>query len=297
MKLHGLKEFLSQYKSGETRRAYHRDIKAFFKFTRKPPERITRLEAIAYLNHLESSGRFSSASINRLFSSVRSYMKFLLFMDILRKNPLDGMRLPKVQHKEENSVTDDEIIKIFSKMKGKDIRTKRDIVIITLMTYNGLRRSEIAGMNFGDIRKTMIGGDEYRTLEIRGKGDKTRVRPLHPECWNSIYDYLKASNRTKGKPGEPILMGNGGERISTSTIYNTIRRLTRKAGIKRKLHPHMFRAKFASLALESGAPITSVQADMGHASIETTAIYDHAKRNVERSTVLKIPKIKKRRKK
>jgi site-specific recombinase XerD len=49
------------------------------------------------------------------------------------------------------------------------------------------------------------------------------------------------------------------------------------------------------LALESGAPITSVQEDMGHASIETTAIYDHAKRNVERSTVLKIPKISKRR--
>jgi integrase/recombinase XerD len=296
LKLHGLTEFISQYPSSETRRAYKRDITHFFLTKRKRPERVTRIDVIGYLNHLKEQGH-SSATINRMFSSVRSYMRFLLFEDIIIKNPFEGIRLPKIQHTEKDSITDEEIIKIFSKLRGKDDRTKRDIVIITLMMYNGLRRSEVCGINFGDIKKVSIGGDEYRVLEIRGKGDKTRVRPLHPECWNAIIDYLNCCKRTKGKKEEPVLMGNNGSRISVSTIYNTIKRLEKKAKIKRKLNPHMFRAKFASLALQSGNPITSVQADMGHASIETTAIYDHAKRNIERSSVLKIPKIKRKKKK
>lgn len=291
MKLPGIKEFLSQYDSLETRRAYKRDIFTFFMTTKKTPVGITRIEALAYLNKLKEHD-FSSSSINRMVSSVRSYMKFLVFMDVIPKNPLEGMKLPRVRHAEEDGMTDGEVEKIFAKLSKKDERTRRDEVIISLMLYNGLRRSEVCGLNMGDIKKN---GDN-RLIEVRGKGDKVRIIPLHPECWQAIIEYLKCCDRLKGKPSEPVLCRKDGKRIDTQVVYNTVKRLQKAANIKRSLHPHMFRAKFASMALESGQPITSVQADMGHSSIETTAIYDHAKRRLERSAILGIPPVKRKKK-
>jgi len=277
MAVNHLDQFISQYDSLETQRAYRRDITVFFEFAKKDPKDITRFDAILYLNHLKK--KFSSSSISRMVSSLKSYMKFLMFMDMVIKNPFEGMKLPRINKKEEEGITDAEIKRI-----RKFFRTNKEKAIIYLMLYNGLRRSEICDLNYGDIKND--------TIEIRGKGDKTRVRPLHKLCISAIVGYLMDENRTKGKSDEHIFRRKDGKRLDPERIYSTVKTLCRRAKIKRRLHPHQFRAKFASLALESGVPITTVQEDLGHSSIETTAIYDHSKRMLERSSVHKIEEIK-----
>lgn len=278
--------FISQYDSAETKRAYSRDIRYFFEHVKKTPKDVTKADAISYVQHLKNKN-LQPNSVARSFYAIRSYMKFLVGVEVISRNVFDGIRVPKSTKAPEPGLSDDEIIKMISVFgKNKKIKSK-DKAIFNLMLYNGLRRSEVCGINYGDIRTE----NGVTVLEIRGKGNKTRVRPLHPACSKAIIEYLKKENRQTGSSEDPIFTKPNGARIDSHNIYTIIERIARESKIERKIHPHMLRAKFASMALESGQPITSVQVDMGHSSIETTSIYDKAKHSIERSSILGIKEI------
>lgn len=278
--------FVSQYESAETKRAYTRDVYRFFSNINKEPVNVTKADVISYIQILKSLN-LVSRSIARSMYAVRSYMKFLVNMDIIVKNPVDGVRIPKMYSSPEMGITNEELIKMINSFSRKEYKnSKLDYAVFCLMLYNGLRRSEVCSINYGDIRND----NGISVIEIRGKGNKTRVRPIHPVCQKAIVEYLKKEKRISGNPEDPIFAING-ERINTYHVYTIIRRISRNSKLERLIHPHMLRAKFASLALESGQPITSVQADMGHSNIDTTAIYDKAKHSLERSAVLGIKEI------
>jgi site-specific recombinase XerD len=277
MALEAFDQFLEQFPSEETRRAYRRDIIKFFNWAKKRPIKITKLDALGDLKHLRDSG-ISNSSINRSFSAIRSYMRLLVSVDVISKNPFDrdAIRMPKIQRVPKEGITNEEMKRILSASKNN-----LEKAIICLMAYNGLRRSEVSGLRQRDIYEI----NDIRVIEIHGKGDKTRIIPLHVKC----YEYM--SGLISQDLDRPIFLIRN-KKITSDYIYKIIRRIVKDANIHKKIHPHMFRAKFASLALESGVPITSVQADMGHASIETTAMYDHAKNRLDRSSVNKIQEIR-----
>uniref|UniRef100_A0A6H2A056 Putative site-specific tyrosine recombinase n=1 Tax=viral metagenome TaxID=1070528 RepID=A0A6H2A056_9ZZZZ len=280
MTLSGLDQFISQFDSFETKRAYRRDIIQFFAYMKKSPVSINRIDVMAYVDALKKS--FSASTVNRLLSSVKSYMKFLLFNDIISKNPFEGMRRPKIQRAMKEDVNDKDLQKMINQIKNP-----LEMSVMYLMLYNGLRRSEVCRLDLSSIKNTKDG----IAIEFIGKGNKLRMIPLHPECQKAIHEYLKSQGRFVKDKKEPLFINNEGVRLDVQVVYRIVKRLMRKARIKMNVHPHMLRAKFVSMALESGVPITSVQADLGHSSIETTAMYDHAKNQFNRSSVLKIKKI------
>jgi site-specific recombinase XerD len=270
--------FISQYESNETKRAYKRDIEHFFENVKKPSDQVTKSDAISYLQILKDK-KLGARSIARTIYAIKSYFKFLINMDVIQKNPMDVVRLPKTIGAPRSGLSDE--------LRKNQKKAKIDKAVFCLMLYNGLRRSEVCGINYGDIKKV----NGVYVIEIRGKGGKTRIRPIHPTCGKAIIDYLKQDNRQNGEAQKPIFITSDGKRLESHHVYTIIKRISKLAGIKRNVHPHMLRAKFASMALESGQPITSVQADMGHSSIETTAIYDKAKHDLERSAILGIKEI------
>jgi integrase/recombinase XerD len=125
-------------------------------------------------------------------------------------------------------------------------------------------------------------------IRIHGKGDRIRIRPLRTRAWKALANYLKKDGRLKYKNSEPLIVTENRKRLHPSAIYDVVSKLGRRAGLKRKLHPHLLRHKFASLAIESGVELTSVQADLGHASIDTTAMYDSSKTDPRRSAALRM---------
>lgn len=274
MDLSGLKEFLSQFDSAETRRAYRRDIDKFFKFAKKSPVQVTKIHILNYLEYLKTL-KISANSISRMFCSIRSYFKFLFSMEVIDKNPetLFSINMPTIHRKEEDDISNENVMKIL-----KEIKSSRDFAIVSFMLYNGLRRSEICNMKFGDIDKK----DKTNILNIIGKGDKLRTVVIHKVSWIALMKYLKDSGKIGNQKKDSYIFTTiHGKKLCGNDIYNVIKKYAAHAGLS-KIHPHMFRAKYASMAIEAGVPITSVQYTMGHASIETTAIYDHAKRSVER---------------
>jgi site-specific recombinase XerD len=275
-----LKSFLSQYDSGETRRAYERDISRFM--ADKNAKSVHREQAIEYLNTLKDLD-LGASSIRRMIASLRSYFKFLINNDVIVKNPFDGLKMPHINRKYEPGLTDEEVGRMIGVIKNNP-RGKRDKAILYLMLYNGLRRSEVCGLNHGDIQDVPQG----TVIEVRGKGDKVRIIPLHDECEKAIDEYTNANPEFEG-PEDPVLTIRG-NRITSGLVYDTVRRISKAAGLV--VHPHQLRSKFVSMELESGKPITSVQYDVGHASIETTASYDRAKTRFDRSAIPTLKSIK-----
>jgi len=123
---------------------------------------------------------------------------------------------------------------------------------ITLCAYAGLRASEAAGLQRGDVTE--------HELRISGKGGKTKVLPVHPEIWA----------RVGPQPPGPLLPGYDG--LPVRSLPVVARRHFDRIGLP-GLHLHMFRHWFATMMLRGGADIRTVQELMRHSSITTTAGY------------------------
>jgi site-specific recombinase XerD len=141
--------------------------------------------------------------------------------------------------------------------------------MLELFFSTGLRVSELCGLD-SDID---LSRDE---LSVRGKGDKVRVVFISEPAKDAVRNYLKARkdmhealfvNHAQGKKKN--------ERITPRSVERMIKIYATKAGITKKVTPHVLRHSFATDLLSNGADIRSVQALLGHASINTTQIYTH----------------------
>ena len=116
-------------------------------------------------------------------------------------------------------------------------------------------------------------------LRIIRKGGKASTEPLAPIVLRTLEDYV--AQRTTG----PLFLNaNSTARLSYSTAYKLIRRLTRRAGIAaaEKISPHSLRHSFATELLSAGVPLQDVQDAMGHADPRTTRAYDRSRHNLDR---------------
>ena len=160
-------------------------------------------------------------------------------------------------------------------MKAPDIKTPqglRDRAILELLFSTGLRISELCGLSIDDVDLTR---DEF---SVRGKGDKVRVVFLSDDAKASIQTYLKSrkdlSNALFIQYGKNVKDAKD-LRLSPRAVQRSLKVCAAKAGITRKVSPHVIRHSFATDLLSNGADIRSVQALLGHANIATTQIYTH----------------------
>jgi site-specific recombinase XerD len=293
----GLAEFLSMFESKGTVSVYRSDIGEFFKTMKKAPDKITKMDVIKYLSKLKAK-KLASATINRKFAALRSYYDFLVSTDVVVKNPFKGkdLRIPKMVRPDKVYLTNEERQKVVDILQGKELRFVRQRAVVYLMLYNGMRRGEICKFMVGDL---IVDGDTW-AVNIHGKGNKDRIRPLHSEAKKVLKEYMRLDKRFNGRKildSAPIFINQHGNPLKPGNIYDMVLMLCRRAGIEKHISPHVFRATFTSMALEQGVPLTSVQYDLGHSSPETTAMYDRSKRALSRSSVHVIKSIKPTRKK
>lgn len=146
----------------------------------------------------------------------------------------------------------------------------RDRLFFQLLLDTGLRLNEIITLSLPDIRI-----DQQLLIIRHGKNDKDRAIPLTEKRAQALQDYITTVRPQFIQPASPpnLFLSELGRPLHPCTIRDKVRLYARRAGIQRRVYPHMFRASFATRLDLAQVNLTVIQELMGHANIQTTARY------------------------
>ncbi len=283
-------EFLLQFVSEQTQRAYAKDLQFFFDFLKKGGERIEKPKDIGahhfrvYRDHLINKN-YSSSTINRRLVCIRSFIKWAIGCQLMDFNPLDQIKLPKVQTEAPTiAFTDEEVVAMINapEKESKVGRTHR--LIMMLLFGLGLRRSELAQIK----RKDFYQERGHLVLNIKGKGGKLRDMPIPQYLQNEILDYqdFLKSLGIEIEPEDYLIQsqrkGKNTNPIDGSSIFRVIEKYAKICGIAKRVSPHSCRATAISHLLDTQKiPIRDVAIFAGHSHITTTERYDKRRKGLD----------------
>ncbi len=207
---------------------------------------------------------------NYYLIALRAFLKYLMKRGV-ESLPPERIELAKIPERSLDLITREELLRIMKAPDGSDLKSLRDKAILELLFSTGLRVSELCSLP----RDLDLSRDEF---SVRGKGEKVRVVFLSSEAKQVLRTYL-----SKRKDFEGALFVNIGrnknaqeeKRLTSRSIERLVKFYAIKAGVSKKVTPHVIRHSFATDLLQNGADLRSVQMLLGHANIGTTQIYTH----------------------
>jgi site-specific recombinase XerD len=208
---------------------------------------------------------------NYYLIALRVFLKYLIKREVATLPP-DRIELAKIKERSLDLITHEELERLLSGPNGTDLKNLRDKAILELFFSTGLRVSELTSLN----RDLDLSKGEF---SIRGKGEKVRVVFLSDTAKKAIKEYL--SKRKDMEEAMFINVSSAKEknpkatRLTSRSLERTVKQYAIKAGISKKVTPHIIRHSFATDLLQNGADIRSVQMMLGHSNISTTQIYTH----------------------
>lgn len=229
-------------------------------YSDKKLEDLNELDVRAYLQKLIQEG-FSHSYLNQAINAIKFYYEVVLempnrFYAIERPRPEE--KLPKVLAKEEVLA----IIENTNNIKHR--------CIVSLLYSAGLRRSEVLNLKPDDIDSKRM------AIKVQsGKGKKDRYTILSEKLLKDLRTYFK-----EWRPRKYLFEGPQGGQYSAESVVKIVRVASQKAGIKKRVSPHMLRHSFATHLLESGTDLRYIQVLLGHKSSKTTEIYTHVATNI-----------------
>jgi site-specific recombinase XerD len=263
--------FLAGY-TGATRVSYTTDLRLFTEWCANQRVRlldVKRAHLELFARHMEANGRMRSTVARRL-STLASFYRYCHVEGLLRRNPAVNVRRPKVDHESHTLGLDCNELGALLVQAG--LGAPRDQALVVLLALNGLRISEALNADIEDL-----GVDRgHRTLRIVRKGGKHVTIPLAPRTATAIDLYVG------DRAGGPIFIGATGQRLSRHAADRTVKRLTRRAGISKRISPHSLRHSFITAALDAGVPLRDVQEAASHADPRTTMRYDRGRQSLDR---------------
>ena len=260
--------------SDHTLRAYSKDLADFEKFLGAAAEAgasaLSRPRLRAWLAHLQEDGTLHRNSVLRRFAAVRSLIRFLVQEGELAANPLIGLPMPKTEKRLPRFLTEQEVTQLLeAPVKLAPELLKRDRALLELMYSSGLRRSEVCGLNVGDL--DMLAGG----VRVFGKGSKERWVPVGKTALKALRDYLSTRPVTGSRDEDPLFVSNKGKRLSDASIPLILTRWARAAKLLKTVTPHALRHSFATHLLDRGCDLKSLQEMLGHKNLSTTQVYTH----------------------
>ena len=223
-----------------------------------------------------SDRKVSRNTLLRKISAVRSFVQYLLETAQLETDPFDLITIPKKEKRLPRFLTEGEVGKLQDYNRPEEVNAKekgyyfalRDFALFELVYSSGLRRSEAAGLNIGDL-------DLYSGFaRVMGKGSRERLVPVGDKALSAIREYLE----TRPKPlahGNPLFLNHRNTRLSGAGIALIFKKMAKRARFARPMNPHSVRHSFATHLLDHGCDLKSVQEMLGHKNLQTTEIYTH----------------------
>jgi integrase/recombinase XerD len=262
--------------SENTRKAYVHDVAILRRVLEdhqiwKVPVDIKKDHIMLVLKELTETG-IAAYSQARILSGIKSFFAFLVYDEQIKDSPAALIAGPVLPRKLPSVLEVHEIEAILNAADLSHPIGIRDRLIIEVLYGCGLRVSELSNLLISQIY------EEAGFIKVIGKNDKQRLVPIGEEALNAIRLYIR-DVRDPGKIhpnfSDFLLLNPAGKSLSRISIFTTVVRLGKVAGIKKKISPHTFRHSFATHLLEGGADLRIIQEMLGHESITTTEIYTH----------------------
>lgn len=279
-----MKERINEFKSylmyekmfsSNTVNSYVRDLEEFNSFLESEYiKHVTYKDIRSYLAHMYNK-KYSSRTISRKLSAIRSFYKYEVNKGIIRDNPCLLISNPKVEKKLPNYLSYNEIETMLEVPDTFKNNSLRDKLIIEILYSTGIRVSELVNIKVKDI-------DFYNNqILILGKGNKER----YVIFGNTLKDMLKEYISIKSD-SEYLITNKYNKKMSTRSIEEIVKKIVKIDGIKNKVTPHTIRHTFATHMLNEGADLRVVQELLGHENLKTTEVYTHVSNERLRSVYL-----------
>jgi integrase/recombinase XerD len=276
-----------QYSSG-LRAATMRGYRAvFFLFINLMPEVITTnmlspAMVTEFFKRLQTRERLigrgtikigvKNSTIKTYWSKLNSFFEWLQKKGYLKSNPFMNIKKPpQPRYEDSRALKDEEVDKIIAAAILKatsPLSLRREIAMISLLFYTGLRRGELVSLQIKDIDL------EKGRLTIRAetsKSKKTRIVPMHPTLIMHLKDYIDERNKNQYKTEHLLVSTHGDTGLTRDGLRHWERRLNKLSGVK--FHLHRFRHSFATNLAKKDVGIVKIQKLLGHASLSMTERY------------------------
>jgi integrase/recombinase XerC len=288
---------VAQNASQHTLDAYRRDLEQFFDFlsqhqAHSPPcsaatakqTQDARLAGVdhasvrSYLGQLHQRG-LESATVARKLAALRTYFKFLRGEGYYTITAFDEIAAPRFHRKMPSFLSEREMAHLLDQEAPGGVLQLRNSAILELLYANGVRVSELTGMNRDDL------DIRQRIVRVCGKGGKERLLPIGSKAIEALqayltqYERLAASTQPVRPQGpwqvRPLFLNVRGKRLSVRSVHKLVARAASQIGQLQGIGPHAFRHSFATHLLNAGADLRVIQELLGHANLSTTQQYTH----------------------
>lgn len=250
---------------------YEIDIDRYINYLKLNKIDIFKIEyknVLDYISYLKKNHK--STSINRSISSIRTYYNYLIKNNYTNSNPFKIINGMKKEKKLPEYFKYNEYVELVNSI---DINTNlgiRNKCIFEVLLCTGCRCNELVNIKLDDINL------KEKEIKVLGKGNKERIVYLGSYAIESIEKYLSIRNEILGKKDNNYLFINHlGGKLTTRGIRDIIDKILLKSSNNIKITPHTFRHSFATMLLNEGCDLKSVQELLGHVSLSTTSIYTH----------------------
>lgn len=276
------KDYLKLERSlaANTLEAYERDVLKLSQYLDMVDKSVSPLnltskhlrDFVEYINELGASP-FSQA---RILSGIKGFYKYLIYEDLIKKDPTTLIDGPKLGRKLPDTLDLHEIEKLLANIDLSNPLGARNRAMIEVLYSSGLRVSELVNLKIPNIYF------DIGFLRVIGKGNKERLVPIGSEAIKYLKIYLEEIRIQmpiqKGYEAFAFL-NQRGKNLTRVMVFTIIKNLATSIGLKKIISPHTFRHSFATHLLEGGADLRAVQEMLGHESITTTEIYTHLDRD------------------
>ncbi|MBK8338888.1 MAG: tyrosine recombinase XerD [Flavobacteriales bacterium] len=274
--------------SDRTVEAYLRDVGKLRSYAEAqqpalPPEGIALDDLQAFVTTVAKQGA-AATSQARLLSAVRSFYRGLRREKVVEHDPTELLESPRTGRTLPTFLSVKEIDEMVAAIDMSARLAHRDRALIETLYGCGLRVSELCGLRLSWLHFA----DGF--IRVVGKGDKERLVPIGPTAMNQIIRYRDEERvhlPVQRTAADLLFLNARGSGLSRISVFNLVKRLAVKAGIRKTISPHTFRHSFATHLVEGGADLRAVQEMLGHASITTTEIYTHLDREYLRSNIMR----------
>ena len=231
---------------------------------------ISYREISFYRKYLKEERKLEPSSINRHLSALRSFYNYLLNQEVINSNPFKLISGPKKSINLPNYMKYSEFETMIETCDETPLGI-RNIAILELLLATGARIGELIEIKLNDINFN------EREIKVLGKGNKERICYFNEHALVSLKRYIEESRSKllKNKTSDYLFINHVGNHLTDRGVRTIIDAIIKKSSLNAKITPHTFRHTFATMLLNAGCDLKSVQELLGHVNLSTTSIYTH----------------------